>query len=525
MIRISGIKLPLDYDREDLHKAIAKRLKLAPNRVTEVRLIRRSVDARKKDNIHFVCTAEAKLEISEGLFLKKCKDKGVIKNEESLPEFSQKNNFAHKPVVVGFGPAGMFAGLVLAKRGYEPIIIEQGKKIEHRTKDVQTFFTTAKLNECSNVQFGEGGAGTFSDGKLTTGIRSPFIREILKEFVRCGAPEEILYDAKPHIGTDRLKTVVRGIREKIISLGADIRFNTKLQGLYIEDGAVKGVTVSGAGGTYDISTEHLILAVGHSAVDTFEMLCESGVLMEQKAFSIGVRIEHMQRDVDKAQFGSEYLNKKITPADYKFAVRSNNGRGVYTFCMCPGGVVVPAASQKGCIVTNGMSEYRRDKPNANSALLVSVFPQDFPGKHPLAGFEFKREWERKAFILGGSEYKAPVQLVGDFLNAKKSTAFGSIKPSYSIGTELADLSDCLPRFAVKSLRDGIEKIGVKLKYFTQKDAVLTGVETGSSSPVRIIRDERGTANIKGLYPCGEGAGYAGGIISSACDGFKLGLKL
>lgn len=528
MIKVSSIKLSLDYDDNEVINKVAMKLRISPSKIEEYKFLRRSIDARKKENICFIATVEVKLSIDEDKLLQKNKDNTITKSVPQVIKLGQPKQLSKRPVIVGFGPSGMFCALMLAKLGLKPIVIERGKAVDDRTADVNKFFITGKLDTESNVQFGEGGAGTFSDGKLNTGIKSIWAKEVLKEFVLNGATEDILYDAKPHIGTDKLRVVVKNIREKIISLGGEVKFQNKLIDITVKDGKIYAVKILDKlnDTIYEIDTDNLVLALGHSARDTFTMLYNKKIYMQSKSFSVGARIEHSQTLINQAQFGKYSNHHRITPADYKLATHLKNGRGVYTFCMCPGGVVVPATSEEGLVVTNGMSEYKRDKVNANSALLVSVSPDDFANKSALAGIEFQRKLEKSAFKLGGSNYKAPVQRVEDFLIGKPSYKIGDVVPSYEIGYTLCDLSECLPKFVVESMKEGIRNFNNKLKGFSYGDAVLTGVETRSSSPIRINRDENlNSVNCKGIFPCGEGCGYAGGIISAAVDGIKVANKL
>ncbi|MGI6555338.1 MAG: NAD(P)/FAD-dependent oxidoreductase [Bacillota bacterium] len=519
MIRISGIRIPINRDSpEELKRQICSRLGIRRKDLLGFQIFKKSVDARKKNMVYFVYTVDAAVasEVDPAVLnndgqVSKTPDMGysyVENGQEPLKE---------RPVIVGTGPAGLFAGLILSEMGYSPLLLERGADAESRRAAVSRFWNSGTLDPECNVQFGEGGAGTFSDGKLTTQTRDTRNRKVLEEFVEAGAPEEILYSYRPHVGTDKLVTIVQNTRKKIIAAGGEVRFNSKLTDLAIEDGTLKGIVVND---TEVIPLSVLVLAIGHSSRDTYEMLYNRGVSLVQKAFSIGVRIEHPQELIDRIQYGSFAGHPKLGAADYKLAYHSPNGRTAYTFCMCPGGSVVAAASEPGYLCTNGMSEYARDGRNANSAFLVNVALGDFGSDHPLAGVQYQRKWEGLAYALGGGDYSAPVQLLRDFLKDRKSTSLGSVEPTYRPGVTLANLTECLPSFIVETLKEAVPNLDRKLKGFALDEAVLTGVETRSSSPVRILRDECFQSNISGLYPAGEGAGYSGGIVSSAVDGIK-----
>ncbi len=524
MIRVNNIHIPLDYDDNIIRNRVSKELRVDKKSILSTSVFRRSIDARKKDNIFFLCSIDVELSTNEDAILKKCKNAiKVTPYEYNVPNWTGKVS----PVIVGMGPAGLFAGLILAQSGAKPIIIERGKDVDSRTMDVNRFWTTGILDTTSNVQFGEGGAGTFSDGKLNTGTKDTRQRKVLEEFVKHGAPDEILYNAKPHIGTDKLKITVKNIREEIISLGGTVLFETKLIGFNCANNSVISAIVEKNGKTDIIETDNIILAIGHSARDTFEMLYDKKLPIEAKSFSVGARIEHLRENIDKAQYGKFAGNKNLGASSYKMNVHLDNNRGVYTFCMCPGGKVVNASSEENMLVTNGMSEFARDEINSNSALLVSVSPSDFESEHPLAGMYFQRNLEKSAFMLGGENYNAPVQRVDDFINNRKSTQTGDVLPSIGPNYELSDLNTILPEFVSESMKQGIVSMGKKLKGFDNGDAILTAVETRSSSPIRILRnnDTLQSIAINGLYPCGEGAGYAGGIISAAVDGIKCAEKI
>ncbi len=519
MIRLKDISLPLEYDNETLLKAACKALNIGKSSIQSVSLYKRSVDARKKDRVHFLASLDIKLYENEHKIAAKCRSAALAEEYRYTPPPCRK--LTKRPVIIGSGPCGLFAALILAKAGAEPIVVERGRDVDRRTSDVDDFCKTGVLNESSNIQFGEGGAGTFSDGKLNTGTKDSRIRKVLTEFAAHGAPQEILYLAKPHIGTDKLKLTVKNIRKTIESLGGTYFFESRLVDLRTSNGKVTGAVIEQNGTLNVIDTDHLILAIGHSARDTFEMLRRNSIRMEQKPFAAGVRIEHLQEDISRSQYGAFAGHPKLGAADYKLAVHLENGRGVYTFCMCPGGTVVAAASEAKRLVTNGMSEFARDKTNANAALLVGISPEDFGSSDVLAGVALQRKLEEQAFILGGGNYRAPVQRVGDFLQKKRTASFGSVLPSYTAGVTMANLDECLPNFMTDSLRQGILLMDRRLSGFADGDAVLTAVESRSSSPVRIVRDEAmQSVSLKGLYPCGEGAGYAGGITSAAVDGIK-----
>lgn len=522
MIRINEIKCGLDSTQATLRAKAAKLLKIPASQIKSMRISKKSVDARKKDQICFIYSVDVETAGDEQAVVAQAgSSKIAIIAPYCYQPAQVRRSSPLRPVIIGFGPAGMFAGLVLAQQGLRPIVLERGKAVKARQQDVADFWRTHRINPESNVQFGEGGAGTFSDGKLTTGIKSPYCRKVLEELYQAGAPEEILYSSKPHIGTDRLAVVVANIRKQIIKLGGEVRLECRLEKLITANSTVHGVTYRQSDGTLvDLETDAVILAIGHSARDTVEMLYHSGIQMMQKPFSVGARIEHPQALINQAQYGKYANHPALGAADYKMACHSLHQRGAYTFCMCPGGTVVAAASEEGGVVVNGMSELARDGVNANAALLVGIEPEQFPSDHPLAGIYYQREIEQKAFALAGGNYRAPAQLVGDFLNQRASTALGSVQPSCPTGVTLCNLEDCLPETVASTMRSAIVDMNRKLAGFALPDAVLTAPETRSSSPVRILRDEFCQTNVAGLYPCGEGAGYAGGIISAAVDGIK-----
>ena len=524
MIRLSNIKLPIAYGDADIIAASARELRVPKEAIKKASLYRRSVDARKKNDIHYVTSIDVVLDINEAAVISKAKSNKAEMTEPYRYERLTPADPSKRPVIVGAGPAGLFCALTLAQSGIRPIIIERGSRVEERTAAVARFWNGGRLDTECNVQFGEGGAGTFSDGKLNTGTKDSRARKALSDFVEHGAPEEILYNALPHIGTDKLRDTVRNIRLDLLSMGAEIYFDTKLTDIIIRDSAVCAAEVEHMGKKRLIECCELILAVGHSARDTFSMILSKGLVMEPKPFSVGVRIEHLREAIDFAQYGPRH--RELPAAAYKHSVHLKDGRGVYTFCMCPGGTVVAAASEENSVVTNGMSEFARDMVNSNSALLVTVTPDDIAGSDVLKGVRFQRELERRAFISGGSDYRAPVQRAGDFTADRISERFGDILPSYRPGTRFAKLSEVLPDFVTESIKEALPLIDRRMRGFNHPDAILTGVESRSSSPIRILRgDDMQSVSVRGLYPCGEGAGYAGGIISAAVDGIKVAEKI
>lgn len=517
MIRIQQLKLSLDEDISVLSKKIIKTLRIAERDLLEYHIFKESVDARKENDVRFMYCVDCKV-AQESTILKRSL-KNVSKSPDIRYPMPQKGvvKLQHRPIVVGFGPAGMFSALLFAQMGYCPLVFERGGCVEKRVKSVEDFWQKGILDTQSNVQFGEGGAGTFSDGKLTSRSKDTRVHKVLNELVKFGAPKEILYMAHPHIGTDLLRNIVRNIRNEIIRLGGEIHFDTFVEDIRIQDGKITGIVAN----QNLYACEKLILAIGHSARDTFFTLMEKGIAMQAKSFALGARIEHPQALINKAQYKSNADHVRLGVASYRLTHTASNGRGVYTFCMCPGGSVVPSTSQAHGVVVNGMSEHAREKENANSALLVQIHSEDFDND-PKKGILLQEKLERKAYEIAGSTYQAPAQLVKDFLANRPSTTIGKVKPSYALGVFLCDLHDVLPDFVCSAMKEGIHKFDQKLQGFALDDAILTGVETRSSSPLRIERKKEDcvSINVEGLYPCGEGAGYAGGIVSAAIDGLR-----
>jgi uncharacterized FAD-dependent dehydrogenase len=547
MIRLTNIKLALDHEAHELEQAILTKLSIKDVQLINFTVFKRGYDARKKNNIFLIYTLDVETNVNEALLATFSDDTQVKETPDMAYKFVSQapKNLKNRPVVIGMGPCGIFAGLVLAQMGFNPIVLERGQEVRQRTKDTFGFWRKKILNTESNVQFGEGGAGTFSDGKLYSQVKDPkhYSRKVLHEFVDAGAPEEILYVSKPHIGTFKLVTMVEQMRAKIFELGGEVRFNQRVDNIHFTDVDGNECTTQGIEGYQNkkvtgltlstgehIDTNHIALAIGHSARDTFKMLFDEGVYIKAKPFSVGFRIEHEQSVIDEARFGNNAGNEILGSADYKLVHHCKNGRSVYSFCMCPGGTVVAAASEEGRLVTNGMSQYSRHERNANSAIVVGIEPEDFITSefasnrdYVLAGIEFQRKLEEKAFALGGENYDAPVQLVGDFLAGRKSGEHGSVTPSYKPGVTYCDLSETLPGYAIAAIREALPAFDKKINGFSMSEATLTAVETRTSSPIQITRDKETlqSLNTQGLYPAGEGAGYAGGILSAGIDGIKI----
>jgi hypothetical protein len=523
MIRINELKLPLNHSDADLPAAICSRLKLKPEQLIEFNVFKRGVDARKKSDIQLIYTLDVQTDHNARVLAAFSKDDQIRPAPDTSYKFvaMAPEQLTERPLVIGLGPCGLFAGLLLAEMGFKPIILERGKEVRERTKDTFGFWRKKPLNTESNVQFGEGGAGTFSDGKLYSQVKDPkhYGRKVLTEFVKAGAPEEIMYVSKPHIGTFKLVTMVEKMRARIIELGGEIRFSTRVDDILRDGEQLTGVRLSDGS---ELHSRYVVLAVGHSARDTFEMLYKRGVYIEAKPFSVGFRIEHRQSMIDECRYGASAGHPLLGAADYKLVHHGSNNRTVYSFCMCPGGTVVAAASEEGRVVTNGMSQYSRNERNANSAIVVGIDPErDYPG-HPLAGIELQRKLEAQAYVLGGSNYDAPAQRVGDFLAGVASTELGDVQPSYTPGVKLTDLSQVLPDYVIAAIREAIPAFDKQIKGFARADGLLTGVETRTSSPICIKRGaDYQSLNTKGLFPAGEGAGYAGGILSAGIDGIKV----
>jgi len=526
MIRINSINLPFDHSEDDTVKAILNRLKISRQDLISYRVLKRSLDARKNRPLLRVYSfiIEVEDEVALASIIKKSGNMSFVEDKEyQIPVLAKGDNLS-RPLVIGTGPAGIFAGLILAEAGLDPILLERGKPVHLRSADVKDFWLRRSLSLESNVQFGEGGAGTFSDGKLRTRVKdkSQRTQKILSELVIAGAPEEILYDHKPHVGTANLVKVVVNIRKKIESLGGEYRFDSKVIELMIDKGAITGVKLDDGSELY---SDVVVLAIGHSARDTFLMLHKSGIDLAPKPFSVGFRIEHPQKMIDRNQYGKYAGHPKLGAAEYQLAFRTSTGRSVYSFCMCPGGFVIGSSSEENTVVTNGMSQYERAGANANSAIVAEIFPEDY-GQEPLGGFKFQRKWERNAFVMGGSNYDAPVQLVGDFLTGEAGSALAGVKPSYLPGYKLNDLRQALPTVLVQAILEALPIFDSKIPGFSMPEAVLTGIETRTSSPLRILRGEDfQSVSCEGLYPVGEGSGYAGGIMSSAIDGIKAAEKI
>ncbi|MBQ7307297.1 MAG: hypothetical protein IJW82_02110 [Clostridia bacterium] len=519
---VSQVKLNIGYTKADIYNYLQKNYRLTKNEILSLEIVKESIDSRKKPNIYYSLNVAIEVEKKSKYKVKNLKD--YVLDKQGLTYQKLENINFKRPIIVGFGPSGMFAGLVLALSGLNPIIVEQGKNVDDRKVDIENFWNNRELNENSNVQFGEGGAGTFSDGKLNSNLDNIYCKKVINEFVINGAPKEIFYKSKPHIGSDKLPIVVKNIREKIKSLGGEVLFNTQFIDMKIENKKIKSATIKNviSNEKMEIETDTLLLCIGHSAIKTFELLKQKEFFLEQKPFAMGVRIEHLQEEINLMQYGM--INPNLPSADYKLVEHLDNGRSVFTFCMCPGGYVVSSGSEKEMLVTNGMSYFARDNTNANSALLVNVLPEDFPSKDSLSGLYFQREYEHKAFLLGGKDYSAPFETVGSFLETNKEVI--PIKSSYMPSLKFANIKDCLPEFVTQSLKQAIKRFQIRYKHFINDDNLLIGIETRSSSPVKITRNEDySSKNYEGIFPVGEGAGYAGGIMSSCQDGIKVAEKV
>ncbi|MEH6689362.1 MAG: NAD(P)/FAD-dependent oxidoreductase [Halopseudomonas sabulinigri] len=525
MIRINELQLPLDHPADALRPAIVRRLKITDAQLLDFTVFKRSYDARKKNSeITFVYIIDVTLDNEASVLERFADDRNVRTAPDTgyYPVAKAPDDLTERPLIIGFGPCGLFAALTLAQMGFKPIVLERGRDVRSRTKDTWALWRNKVLSPESNVQFGEGGAGLFSDGKLYSQIKDPkfYGRKVMHEFVRAGAPEEIMFVSKPHIGTFRLTGVVASMREEIRALGGEVRFDSRVEDFLIDDGRIEGVKLTDG---EELRSRYVVLALGHSARDTFRKLYERGVYVEAKPFAVGFRVEHPQSLIDKARLGKYAGHPELGAADYKLVHHAKNGRAVYSFCMCPGGMVVAATSEPGRVVTNGMSQYSRNERNANAGIVVGIHPeQDFPGS-PLAGVELQEQLESRAYELGGSDYCAPGQLVGDFIRGKASSSLGAVQPSYQPGVLLGDLAQALPAYAIDAIREALPAFGKQIRGFDRHDAVLTGIETRTSSPVRIKRDNLSlqSLNTRGLYPAGEGAGYAGGILSAGVDGIKV----